>query len=70
MGNGLRGAGAASLPSGTWPKTSRGFPRNRGNDDGKHPAQQRKTGPAMASLNARAAQDAASSPMNCEIMTG
>ena len=46
MDSGLRGAVAAGLPSGTWPKTRRSFPRERGKDDGKHPARQRKTGPA------------------------
>ncbi|WP_201411127.1 hypothetical protein [Mesorhizobium sp. J8] len=44
------------MPSGTWPKTTRSFPRERGNDDGKYPAQERKTGPARAPLNAASPQ--------------
>jgi len=71
MGSGLRGAGRAGLPSGTWPKTHRSFPREGGKDDGKHPARQRKTGPARASLNPQAVRRAPiSSARNCEIMTG
>lgn len=68
MGSGLRGAGRAGLPSGTWPKIRRSLPVGEGRTTGNIP---RGSGRLDCQGTAKpASRPPTSSATNCEIMTG